>query len=90
MPVARALASVVDTLVTNPNVMNGASLYWPHDNIQYVEGFALDQFAAGKLGLSPITFGCHRIGLVLDSGMKPELVIILPSSICVCAGIIKL
>ena len=50
MPTARVLASVVDKLVTHPNVMNGASLYWPESNILYVEGYGLDQFAAGNVG----------------------------------------
>jgi hypothetical protein len=38
MPVAKGLASVCDTLITHPNVMNGASLYAPQDNILYTEG----------------------------------------------------
>ncbi|CAM9902250.1 unnamed protein product, partial [Sphacelaria rigidula] len=29
LPVARVMSSVVDNLVTHPNVMNGAMLYWP-------------------------------------------------------------
>ena len=29
IPVAKAIASVVDTLITHPNVMNGAQMYWP-------------------------------------------------------------
>jgi hypothetical protein len=62
LPAARLLASVVDTLITHPNVMNGASMYWPMDNTLYVEGYALDEFAAGKLGLKPIRNGANRIG----------------------------
>ena len=48
MPTARAVASVVDTLVTHPNVMNGAQMYWPESNILYTEGYALDEWAAGR------------------------------------------
>lgn len=72
LPVAQVLGSVVDTLVTHPNVMNGAALYWPTDNILYVEGFALDLFCRGKLGLQPISRGSNRIGLVLDRAMTEE------------------
>ena len=42
----------MDTLITHPNVMNGAALYAPQDNILYTEGYALDEFAAGKWGTS--------------------------------------
>lgn len=72
LPVARTVASVVDTLVTHPNVMNGAMMYWPEPNIHYTEGFALDEFAAGRWGLQPVARGGHRIGLVLDAGMGHE------------------
>lgn len=42
------MSSVVDNLVTHPNVMNGAVLYWPEPGMQYVEGYALDEFCAGR------------------------------------------
>ncbi|MEN9270772.1 MAG: DUF3326 domain-containing protein, partial [Thermostichales cyanobacterium HHBFW_bins_127] len=42
LPVARALAAAVDCLVTHPNVLNGASCFWPIPNALYVEGFGLD------------------------------------------------
>lgn len=71
LPVARAVASVVDTLITHPNVMNGAQLYWPLPNGLYVEGFGLDQFAAGRWGLRPVHR--NRIGLVLDAAIEDDL-----------------
>ncbi len=71
MPVARALSQVVDRLVTHPNVMNGAQLYWPLPNALYVEGYGLDQMAAGDWGLRPVQQ--NRIGLVLDQAIEPEL-----------------
>mmetsp|Transcript_65200 Transcript_65200/g.180798 ORF Transcript_65200/g.180798 Transcript_65200/m.180798 type:complete len:334 (-) Transcript_65200:198-1199(-) len=73
MPVARTIASVVDVLVTHPNVMNGAMMYWPEDNILYTEGYALDEWAAGRWGLAPVRTGSQRIGLVLDAGIEDEL-----------------
>ena len=71
LPVARAVASVVDTLITHPNVMNGAQLYWPMANAHYVEGYGLDQFAAGRWGLRPVHR--NRIGLVLDAAIEDDL-----------------
>ncbi len=71
LPVARAIAQVADRLITHPNVMNGAQLYWPMPNSLYVEGYGLDQFAAGQWGLQPVRQ--NRIGLVLDQGIEPDL-----------------
>ena len=71
LPVARMLAQVTDTLVTHPNVLNGAQLYWPMPNALYVEGYGLDQFAAGEWGLQPV----HQnpIGLVMDCAVEEDL-----------------
>ncbi|XQQ05695.1 MAG: DUF3326 domain-containing protein [Leptolyngbya sp. IPPAS B-1204] len=71
LPVARALAQVVDRLITHPNVLNGAQLYWPLPNALYTEGYGLDQFAAGEWGLRPVHQ--NRVGLVLDQAIEPEL-----------------
>lgn len=71
LPVARALAQVADRLITHPNVLNGAQLYWPLPNALYVEGFGLDQFAAGQWGLQPVHQ--NRVGLVLDQAIEPDL-----------------
>ncbi|KAK3040732.1 hypothetical protein RJ639_029254 [Escallonia herrerae] len=71
LPVARTLASVVDCLISHPNVLNAAMLYWPIPNILYVEGYALDRFAEGKWTLHPVHQ--NRVGLVLDSGIEEEL-----------------
>ena len=75
LPTARAMASVVDNLITHPNVMNGASLYWPIPNALYTEGYALDCFAEGEWGLLPLHHGGHRIGLLLDKGMSEDLIL---------------
>lgn len=71
LPVARALAQVTDQLITHPNVMNGAQMYWPLPNAYYVEGYGLDQFAAGEWGLQPV----HQnpIGLVFDQSIEDDL-----------------
>eukprot|EP00262_Sarcandra_glabra_P005109 TRINITY_DN16419_c0_g1_i1.p1 TRINITY_DN16419_c0_g1~~TRINITY_DN16419_c0_g1_i1.p1 ORF type:complete len:427 (+),score=49.38 TRINITY_DN16419_c0_g1_i1:170-1450(+) len=71
LPVARAIASVVDCLISHPNVLNAAMLYWPMPNTLYVEGYALDRFAEGSWGLEPVHQ--NKVGLVLDAGIEEEL-----------------
>ncbi|MBL1173534.1 DUF3326 domain-containing protein [Pantanalinema sp. GBBB05] len=71
LPVARAISQVADCLITHPNVLNGAQLYWNLPNALYVEGYGLDQVAAGRWGLRPVHQ--NRVGLVLDQGIEPDL-----------------
>ena len=71
LPAARLLAAASGCLITHPNVMNGAVLYWSDRRILYVEGWALDRFAAGELALAPVAG--RRVGLLLDAGIEPEL-----------------
>ena len=68
---ARLLASASGCLITHPNVMNAASLYWIDNRIQYVEGYAIDRFAAGEIFLRPVRN--QKIGLLLDSGLEEDL-----------------
>ncbi|KAI8538947.1 hypothetical protein RHMOL_Rhmol09G0143000 [Rhododendron molle] len=71
LPVARALASAVDCLISHPNVLNAAMLYWPMPNVFYVEGHALDPFAEGLWALKPVHQ--NKVGLVLDAAIDDEL-----------------
>ncbi|MEQ8754549.1 MAG: DUF3326 domain-containing protein [Coleofasciculus sp. G1-WW12-02] len=71
LPVARAIAQICDRLITHPNVLNGAQLYWNLPNALYVEGYGLDKFAAGCWGLQPMHQ--NRVGLILDQGIEPDL-----------------
>lgn len=71
LPVAKAIAQVADHLITHPNVLNGAQLYWNLPNAFYVEGYGLDQFAAGRWGLRPVHH--NRVGLILDAGIESDL-----------------
>ncbi|OUL19072.1 hypothetical protein BV378_34040 [Nostoc sp. RF31YmG] len=71
LPVAKVISQVCDRLITHPNVLNGASLYWNLPNTFYVEGYGLDKFAAGYWGLRPVH--SNKIGLLLDQGIEPEL-----------------
>ncbi len=73
IPVVRALAQVCDQVITHPNVLNGAQLYWSMPNVFYVEGYGLDQFASGAWGLKPVK--ANRIGLLFDQAIEPELLL---------------
>ncbi len=73
LPSARLLAAASGCLITHPNVVNGASLYWRDPRIHYVEGYALDRFASADWGLRPRR--SQRIGLLLDSGIESDLVV---------------
>lgn len=71
MPIARALMQISDRVITHPNVLNGAQLYWNEPNLFYVEGYGLDRFAAGEWGLRPSRR--NRIGVVFDAAIEPDL-----------------
>ena len=71
IPCARLLAAASGCLITHPNVMNGAVLYWSDSRIQYVEGFGIDQFAVGDILLHPVRQ--QKIGLLLDAGLEEEI-----------------
>ncbi|WP_413745742.1 DUF3326 domain-containing protein [Synechococcus sp. MIT S9507] len=71
LPSARLLAAASGCLITHPNVINGASLYWRDSRIHYVEGYGLDRFASSAWGLRPKRN--QRIGLLLDAGIESDL-----------------
>lgn len=73
LPIARAIASISSNLITHPNVLNGAQLYWNLPNTLYVEGYGLDQFAKGEWGLKPVHQ--NRVGLILDQSIEPDLLL---------------
>ncbi len=50
-PVCKLLASLSDTLVTHPNVVNASDINEMSDNVFYVEGSMLDRFLAGEFSL---------------------------------------
>lgn len=75
LPILRLVSAIADTVITHPNVLNGALMYWPIPNALYVEGFALDQFAAGRLALQPSSIRSNRIGLIFDCAMNDEAIL---------------
>ena len=68
LPLVRALSQVA-RVITHPNVCNGGSLYWPLEDVFYVEGYGLDQFCAGRWDLRPVYQ--NRIGLLMDVALDP-------------------
>jgi hypothetical protein len=71
LPAARLLAAASGCLITHPNVLNAAALYWSDRRLHYVEGWSLDRFAAGDLALAPVP--SRRIGLLLDGAIEEPL-----------------
>ncbi len=71
IPSARLLAAASGCLITHPNVVNGASLYWTDPRIHYVEGYSLDMFAMGQITLKPVRQ--NKIGLLFDAAIDPHL-----------------
>jgi len=52
-PTAKLLASVCDTLVTHPNVVNASDIIDIPDNALYVEGSVICRLLMGTIGLQP-------------------------------------
>lgn len=58
-------------LIVNPNVVNAGCFSGITENMLYVEGYALDEFFKGNLGLIPSEN--NKIGVVLDKGISQEV-----------------
>ena len=71
LPSAKLLAAASGCLITHPNVMNGGSLSEKNKDIFYVEGFSLDRFAKGEIGLKSVKQ--QKIGIIFDSSIEHEL-----------------
>lgn len=63
-PVARLLASVCDTLITHPNVVNASDINELPENGLYVEGSIISRFMMGSCGLQPVR--ANRVLVVVD------------------------
>ncbi len=68
-PVARLLASVCDTLVTHPNVVNASDINEMPANALYVEGSVVCRLLMGTAGLQPVR--ANRVLAVVDSHPNP-------------------
>jgi len=63
-PVAHLLASISDTLVTHPNVVNASDVAEIPPNALYVEGSILSRLLMGTVGLQPVR--SNRVLVVID------------------------
>jgi len=70
-PVARLLASACDTLITHPNVVNGADINELPENGLYVEGSVISRLLMGKVGLQKVR--SNRVLLVIDEHKDREI-----------------
>lgn len=58
-------------LIVNPNVVNAACFSGITENMLYVEGYSLDEFFKGKIGLKR---SCNnKIGIVFDKAISREV-----------------
>ena len=69
-PVCKLLASLSDTLVTHPNVVNASDINEMPDNVFYVEGSMLDRFLAGEFSLKQPTQ--NKILVVVNSPVRND------------------
>ncbi len=73
LPTAKLLASASGCLVTHPNVMNGGSLSEKDERILYVEGYSLDKFIRGEIGLRRVNQ--QTLGIIFDSSIENEILL---------------
>ncbi|MBU1234068.1 MAG: DUF3326 domain-containing protein [Proteobacteria bacterium] len=63
-PVARTLASVCDTLITHPNVVNASDINDLPENGLYVEGSVITRLLLGESGIQPVR--ANRVLAIID------------------------
>lgn len=59
-------------LIVNPNVVNAGGFSGITDNMLYVEGYTLDEFAKGNLNLQPVSKP-NKIGVVFDKSIPIDV-----------------
>lgn len=59
------------TLIVNPNVVNAGCFSGINEKMLYVEGYSLDEFFKGNLGLLPSKK--NKVGVVLDSSISQDV-----------------
>ena len=68
-PTATLLASVCDTLITHPNVLNASDIIEIPDNTLYVEGSVICRLLMGTVGLQPTR--ANRLLVLMDAHETP-------------------
>lgn len=71
-PVAKLLASVCDTLILHPNVVNASDINEMPENSLYVEGSILDRFLQGKIQLQKVL--SNKILVVVNAPVRNETI----------------
>ncbi len=71
-PVAKLLASVCDTLITHPNVVNASDINEMTDNTLYVEGSHLDRFLSGEIELRKVL--SNRVLVAVNPPIHPQTI----------------
>lgn len=64
-PIAKLLASVCDTVITHPNVVNASDINEIPENALYVEGSVICRLLMGIVGLAPVR--SNRVLVILDA-----------------------
>ncbi len=59
-------------LIVNPNVVNAGGFSGINDNMLYVEGYTLDEFAKGNICLMPVDTP-NKIGIVFDRAIPQDV-----------------
>lgn len=84
-PANQLLAASVDLLITNPNVVNAATLHNIPDNVLYTEGFALNRFCKGDIALR--LSRKNKIGIVFDKDIPKEVLNVNINAINACIAV---
>ena len=71
-PSSKLIASVCDTLITHPNVVNGADINEMTENTLYVEGSILDEFLWGRIKLERVK--SNRVLVAVGPPLKNETI----------------
>lgn len=60
-------------LIVNPNVVNAGCFSGITENMLYVEGYSLDEFFKGHLGLNPV-YKKNKIGVIFDKSIPKGII----------------
>lgn len=84
-PANQLIASSVDLLIANPNIVNAATLHNIPQNLLYTEGYTLDNFCKGNIALRPKR--SNKIGVVFDKSIPEEVLNININAINACKSV---
>ena len=71
-PAARLVASVCDSLIVHPNVVNASDINEQTENMLYVEGSIIDRFLQGQIALEEVYR--NRILLIVNKPLMNETI----------------